>query len=156
MTKAIFETFIAMEPVAKGRPRVTSFGTFTPTKTKDAEARIQMQVALEYKGAPLEEPLTVCVTVHLQKPTSRSKTKASYPTTKPDVDNYVKLVLDALNGILWKDDSSVVSMCVTKRYSERQGIYLTVRGIGAVQPLANKRMPVDSEPWADYRVALGG
>lgn len=36
---------------------------------------------------------------------------------KPDIDNYVKLVLDALNGIAWKDDNAVASIAASKGYS---------------------------------------
>lgn len=40
------------------------------------------------------------------------------PTTKPDVDNYVKGVKDARNHLIYKDDSQVVDLKVTKFYSE--------------------------------------
>jgi len=36
---------------------------------------------------------------------------------KPDIDNYVKLVLDALNGIAWEDDNAVASIAASKGYS---------------------------------------
>ena len=39
------------------------------------------------------------------------------PTTKPDTDNYLKGVLDALNTVVFKDDSQVVGMVAQKFYS---------------------------------------
>lgn len=39
------------------------------------------------------------------------------PTSKPDVDNYVKGVKDGLNKIIWQDDSQVVGLTVRKFYS---------------------------------------
>lgn len=39
------------------------------------------------------------------------------PTTKPDVDNYVKGVKDGLNKVIWQDDSQVVNLTVRKFYS---------------------------------------
>lgn len=36
---------------------------------------------------------------------------------KPDIDNYIKLVCDALNGIAWEDDNEVAEVYATKRYS---------------------------------------
>lgn len=36
---------------------------------------------------------------------------------KPDIDNYVKLVLDALNGIAWEDDNAVANIAASKGYS---------------------------------------
>lgn len=39
-------------------------------------------------------------------------------TTKPDVDNYVEGVKDALNHLIYKDDSQEVDLKVSKFYSE--------------------------------------
>lgn len=122
-----FDTFIAMEPTAKGRPRVTKGGkAFTPSKTKDAEYRIQFQVSQLYKDAPADGPLEVILCVYRQKPKSKKKSE-KYAMSKPDVDNYLKLVLDSLNGILWRDDATVVSATVVKVWTDgTQGFHLTV------------------------------
>lgn len=40
------------------------------------------------------------------------------PTTKPDIDNLAKCVLDALNGIAYRDDNQVVRLEVSKFYGE--------------------------------------
>lgn len=47
------------------------------------------------------------------------------PTKKPDLDNIVK-VLDALNGIVWKDDAQVVSFTAAKVYAERPALHLRI------------------------------
>lgn len=41
---------------------------------------------------------------------------AEYPTKKPDIDNIVKVVLDALNGLAYKDDTQVVRVLAQKSY----------------------------------------
>jgi Holliday junction resolvase RusA-like endonuclease len=46
------------------------------------------------------------------------------PTTRPDVDNFCKCGLDALNGIVWRDDSQVVELTVSKFYSSRPRLEL--------------------------------
>jgi crossover junction endodeoxyribonuclease RusA len=38
------------------------------------------------------------------------------PIAKPDVDKIARAVLDALTGVLWRDDAQVVSLCVRKLY----------------------------------------
>ena len=38
----------------------------------------------------------------------------AFPKTRADVDNLAKLVLDALNGVLYEDDGQVASFCATK------------------------------------------
>jgi Holliday junction resolvase RusA-like endonuclease len=44
---------------------------------------------------------------HLGKPVS----------SRPDIDNYVKFILDALQGVVWNDDSAVTEILATKIYS---------------------------------------
>jgi Holliday junction resolvase RusA-like endonuclease len=46
------------------------------------------------------------------------------PLTRPDIDNYCKAPLDALNGIVWRDDSQVVELTVSKFYSSRPRLEL--------------------------------
>lgn len=41
-------------------------------------------------------------------------------TTKPDIDNVLKAVLDALNGVAYKDDSQVVEVRVVKHDRTRK------------------------------------
>ncbi len=40
------------------------------------------------------------------------------PTKKPDWDNIGKIVSDALNGVAYEDDKSIISAAVYKRYSD--------------------------------------
>jgi len=47
-------------------------------------------------------------------------------TKKPDIDNLVKALFDAMNGIVWKDDSQVACLNVSKHYCADPGIYLTI------------------------------
>jgi Holliday junction resolvase RusA-like endonuclease len=49
------------------------------------------------------------------------------PTKKPDLDNLAKSVLDALNGVIYQDDSQIVSLHMTKVYSQYPGIDLLIR-----------------------------
>ena len=42
------------------------------------------------------------------------------PTKKPDMDNVVKIVLDALNGFAWHDDAQVVDLSVSKIYTDQE------------------------------------
>ena len=44
-------------------------------------------------------------------------------THAPDVDNCVKLVLDALQGVAFKNDCSVIQIISTKLYDHTQLVY---------------------------------
>ncbi|MGX7200046.1 RusA family crossover junction endodeoxyribonuclease [Enterococcus nangangensis] len=45
------------------------------------------------------------------------KNEQIYVDKKPDADNYVKAILDAINGIVYKDDGQVASLSAVKLYS---------------------------------------
>ena len=48
------------------------------------------------------------------------------PTKKPDCDNIAKIMLDALNGIAFPDDSQVIGLLVMKCYSDHPRVELTL------------------------------
>jgi Holliday junction resolvase RusA-like endonuclease len=49
------------------------------------------------------------------------------PTARPDGDNYLKAAQDALNGIVYRDDSQIVDARVIKRFNERPAMRIEVR-----------------------------
>jgi len=126
---------IFMNPVAKGRARTCVRGEFvhsyTPAKTKDAEEIIKQAIFDQHgimagqgyfsKGIPLRVDLAFYIT----KPKSVSK-KRIYHTVKSDLDNYCKLVFDALNGRLFEDDSQIVELHATKAYGSPARIEIDV------------------------------
>ena len=48
------------------------------------------------------------------------------PTKKPDIDNIVKVVLDALNKLAFIDDNRVTKIEVEKRYSKNPKVYIKI------------------------------
>ncbi len=55
--------------------------------------------------------------------------KRDYPAVRPDIDNYVKTVLDGANGILWLDDAQVCQLAATKQYGADNRISIAVMEI---------------------------
>lgn len=53
------------------------------------------------------------------------------PTGKPDADNIIKAILDALNTYAYKDDAEVVSVTAEKRYSTTPRVEVTLTGSAA-------------------------
>ena len=125
------------EPVAQGRPKFSTVGGFPraydPAKSRDYKDYVRLAAADHAPASLLDGPLGIAVTAYRSTPKSFSKTKAAaaergevLPVTKPDADNYLKGVKDALKGIIWKDDSQVVDAFVRKRYSARPRIEVKI------------------------------
>lgn len=107
-------------PKGKGRPRFTKTGpTYTDSETKAYENKIVAYYRRAFGGYKWSDAAYISVKVTAHYPIPKSATKAAVadmrggrvlPTRKPDIDNVLKVVLDALNGIAYKDDSRVVDI----------------------------------------------
>lgn len=128
---SVIEITIPLEPVAKGRARVTTIGGFarayTPAKTAKAERTVAAYVAAEMarqKIGRLSGALCVGIYALFTMPKTRHRKRKpilGHPhTTTPDIDNVAKLYLDACNGVLWDDDASICRLWVSK-YVRDQG-----------------------------------
>lgn len=105
----------------------------------DPDTEAYEKVIAEYAGLlmrrkpPTEKPVALLVHSFRSIPASWSNRDHAaaviggiLPTSRPDWDNYGKIT-DALNGIVWNDDSQVVDGRVIKRYSERPGLRIEIR-----------------------------
>ncbi len=128
------------EPVPKARPKpyfnryTKKMHSYIPTKSRRAEYDFKMQ-SLQYKPAePLTCAISLRVVVYRSIPKSFSIKKKVLaengdisPTTRPDIDNFAKLVMDSLNKIFWNDDSQVITLVVSKHYSNRPRIEVALQ-----------------------------
>ena len=48
------------------------------------------------------------------------------PIKKPDIDNIVKIILDAMNEIAFKDDTQITKLNVEKKYSETESVFVKI------------------------------
>lgn len=90
------------DPLPKERPRVVNGHTYTPDRTRTAETKIAA-VAKMHHVRPTVAPVRLIVAFY-----RASKRRC-------DLDNLVKLVQDALNGIAWVDDEQIVDLAASKR-----------------------------------------
>lgn len=120
------DIYVRGHVVAKGRPRfVRKTGhIYTPDATVEAERAIAAAwISAEVPLVPRPEAIVLRVTVRIQRPKIHFRANGELkpnapknPTTKPDLDNLVKTVKDALNGVAWEDDSQVVGVMAWKTY----------------------------------------
>ena len=106
------------EPVAMGRPRFTKTGrVYTPKKTEDALNFIASIAAENIPYRESEALFELSVTFYFKRPKRLKEGQTVRKGTKPDLDNLIKTVKDAItrSGI-WKDDSQVVSLRASKFY----------------------------------------
>ena len=122
------------DPVGKQRPRFSRGRTYTPKKSVDYENLIASQaLSAMCPSLPLETPVAVYIYANHAIPASYSKKRYNdclsrlERPNKPDLDNTVKAVLDALNGIVYKDDVQVVSIYATKRYDSIASVHVVVK-----------------------------
>ena len=121
-------------PTPQNRPRVTRNVTYD-TSVKDKKDFLK-SVLTQLPKEPLNEALIMQVKFYFKRPkshyNSKGKLKMIAPTQhtkKPDIDNLLKFVLDALNKHLYVDDSQVVSLTGKKFYADKEGIEISVRAL---------------------------
>lgn len=131
------------EPVAQGRPKFSTkdgvFRTYDPPKSREYKHFVRL-VAIRKMGRnkPLEGPLSLSVRVYRSIPTSWSQKKQRealegvlLPVTKPDLENICKGATDALEGVVFRNDSQIVAHHEPfgKWYSNRPRIEIEVKEI---------------------------
>lgn len=131
--------FVESKPQGKARARTfydkraDKMRSVTPQNTKSYEDLIRWSYRAaggQYMGESL---IRVDIQAFYPIPKSWSKKKlaaaiegAIRPTTKPDCDNIIKVVLDALNGVAYYDDKQVIATSCEKHYGNTGYLQVTV------------------------------
>jgi Holliday junction resolvase RusA-like endonuclease len=131
---------VSIIPTAKGRPRFSrkTGRVYTPAETEAAERSFRSLAVAHRPAEPLEGPLFVQLVFGVPIPKKSrwwheaALARCVWPTPRPDLDNYEKLVLDALNGIFWLDDSQIVKVEKMKAYAPSP--FISVRISKIAQP----------------------
>lgn len=103
---------------------------------KDWRSEVKQTAAVEMVGKPvISQPTGIGLVVEfiLPRPVSLPKTKTTpLAVKKPDLDKLIRAVCDALKGVVYADDSQVVSMRLHKRTAEmgeRTGAHIIVEAL---------------------------
>lgn len=136
--ETVFTFFVEGKPTGKGRHRVATRGDkaiqYTPKETEYAESEV-LRHWEDAGRVKLDGPIKLVVNILHKRPNghwkrdglSKEGLRHPIPTTKPDLDNVVKLVMDALNEHGWNDDKQVVDVIMRRRWGKdgKQGIRVT-------------------------------
>lgn len=130
------EFWISTIPSGQARPRFARMGkfvkTYDPAQSKGYKLDIKYQV-MDAHPIKMQGPLTMKVDFMMPRPKAHYGSKGLkqnapfYHEKKPDIDNLIKAICDALTGILWDDDTQISVLLATKKYSEVPGIKIYIQ-----------------------------
>ena len=75
-------------------------------KYRETKEALALETKSQWKGAPLKAKLTVNIVLYFGDKRHR------------DIDAYLKILLDSMEGIVYEDDEQIVELHVFKEYSK--------------------------------------
>lgn len=124
-------------PKGKARARTLKTGhSYTPADTVQYQNLVKLVFRervdnwVSWEG---EVELTIWAYFPIPKATSKRKQILMLggqmrPKVRPDVDNIAKIIMDALNGIAYRDDSQIVNAHIYKQYGDVPKVEVYLRG----------------------------
>ena len=114
------------KPIAKGRPRFTKIGNFVKVYSPQAkeEKAVTKEIRSQWRLKPLDCPVVVSmaflmpITQASKKAVASMLSGATKHTKKSDIDNLIKLYLDCMTGVVYKDDSQVYEVEANKAFGQ--------------------------------------
>ena len=127
-------------PIGQGRPKFSTINghavAYDPEKSRNYKAYVKMLAVQAMKDNGfnmIEGPCCLSINAYFEIPKSKSKKfreaalmELERPTKKPDADNIVKAIQDALNGLTYKDDAYIVHLACQKFYSDNPRVEVFV------------------------------
>lgn len=105
---------------------ITRSGRVVPGKKVTAAKQVlEGRLAAHVPAEPFTGPLAVAMVWCWSR---SGKMPIAWKTTRPDIDNIAKLLLDAMTRLrYWEDDATVAQLSVTKIWNPEPGIKITIR-----------------------------
>ncbi|HOL32595.1 MAG TPA: RusA family crossover junction endodeoxyribonuclease [Anaerohalosphaeraceae bacterium] len=135
------EITVLGDPKAQGRPRAAKRGKFIQVyndpQSRKAKDNLRAVIQSKAPAKPFDCPLQVDLGFYMPRPKGHygtgknaNRLKPTAPllhTSKPDIDNLRKLVMDAMTGVFWRDDALVCKGTTVKEYSDRPRTEIRVK-----------------------------
>lgn len=133
--KILFDRFFPIEPHAQERPRVRvitkkdgtkPFATvYDPARSKKFKQDFIKLLSLDLPDNIIDEPMIMACKIFIKRPKSVTR---EYPEVKPDLSNYIKGIEDAMNKIVYTDDSKIIGYDECRKFYAvaHVGIHVTL------------------------------
>ncbi|MDT2580220.1 RusA family crossover junction endodeoxyribonuclease [Enterococcus raffinosus] len=127
-----------LEPKPQSRPRFGRYGTYEDKKMKQWKRNCESQLRLMNPKIIEKGAIFVSMAFYIYPPKRITEVKkkrleleseAIYVDKRPDIDNYIKAVLDCSNEILFKDDGQVAALSSQKLYSLNPRIEIEITSL---------------------------
>jgi Holliday junction resolvase RusA-like endonuclease len=132
----MYKILIEGKPIPKQRPRSSHkngvFRTYSPQKSETKA--VKKIIKSQWKGEPLSGAVSLKITCFMPIPKSSSKKEKerllfTFHIKRPDLDNLEKFYKDAMNGIVYHDDSQVAFVTKQKIYGTHPKIEIDIEEI---------------------------
>ena len=122
--------YILGDPRPQGRPRFYKRGNFIgvcdPKESRNYKQTLAAQIAAQNPVYIQDGAISLECEFIFARPKTLPKKVVDH-TKKPDLDNLLKALKDAMTGIVWHDDAQIVSLSARKDYGDVPGIKMVVR-----------------------------
>ena len=112
----------AFAMMRNGKPFAVTTAANPKTKSWQSEVTVMAQAHAPEEG-PWEGPVALFVHFMMPRPKTLAK-KVRHHIKKPDLDKLLRLIKDALKGVIYKDDAQVIDVSTSKRYSLTTGVMI--------------------------------
>lgn len=123
--KAMSEIKIPLDAVPQGRPRFYKGHAIDPPASRKFKADVAKFVATQKNVKLIDFPISVSIFIYRSIKKFNGKTGVT-GKRYGDIDNLAKGILDALTGIIWKDDAQIVDLRVCKRLADEPFIDIII------------------------------
>lgn len=121
-------------PHPQGRPRFARIGrsvhAYEVEADKEWKARVATEARIVWNKPPLDCPLVMNITFFMPIPVAMKRTgrriAGASHVKRPDLSNLLKGVEDALNGIVYRDDSLLHQIWMHKCYSDNPRTWIEI------------------------------
>jgi Holliday junction resolvase RusA-like endonuclease len=127
-----------LEPKPQSRPRFGRNGTYEDKVMKQWKRNCESQLRLMNPKIIEKGAIFVSMAFYIYPPKRIAEVKKKrleleseeiYVDKRPDIDNYIKAVLDCSNEILFKDDGQVAALSSQKLYSLNPRIEIEITSL---------------------------